>query len=144
MPVRQIVSSPTLLAYGCYDYFELSLHEAIDWLAQGEYYSTMRSRDMCFALHDLTGRNIYPLSGAPQPPLLPAEEALVFYIKLSETVRTINNMSRDYMLENYQLGLLKRVDVVPPDGEDEEAETEATVETAVQRCATRSGNVARL
>lgn len=133
MPARQIRSSATLVEFGCYDYFPLSLEEAIIWLAQGEYYSTLRSRDMCFALHELTGRAVYPLYGAPTPPLNQGEEALIYYIPLSETVRSVNNMPRDYMLENYQLGLLKRVDVVPPDGEDEEAGTEATVETAVQQ-----------
>ena len=110
MPARQILSSPTLLDFGCYDYFELTLEGAIEWLSRGEYFCTIRSRDMCYALHELSQRNIYPLYGAPTPPLNPGEEALVYYVMLSDSVRSVAQMSREYMMTNYQFGLLKRVD----------------------------------
>ena len=110
MPARQILSSPTLLDFGCYDYFELTLEGAIEWLSRGEYFCTIRSRDMCHALHELSQRNIYPLYGAPTPPLNPGEEALVYYVMLSDSVRSVSQMDREYMKTHYQLGLLKRVD----------------------------------
>lgn len=110
--MRLILANSQLHNFGCYDYFPLTLTEAIAWLSKGEYFSTLRNRDMCFALHDLTGRNIYPLYGAPVPPLNPGDEALVYYVTLSETVRSLQQMTREYMKANYEFGMLKRVDGV--------------------------------
>jgi len=131
MPKRQILAYPTLHSFGDYDYFPITLAEAQTWLAQGEYYSTMRSRDMCHALREVTGRTIYPLFGAEMPSLEPGDEALVFKIVLSPTVRSIHNMSRDYMLENYQLGLLRRVDGLEAQEHQEEENEETLVEQEI-------------
>ncbi len=133
MPVRQILSSSQLLDFGCYDYFEVSLQEAIQWLSQGEYFCTIRSRDMCYALHELTGRNFYPLAGIPTPPLRPGDEALVYYVTLSETVRSIPQMTREHMMTNYTLGFLKRVDVVAPPVVEEKTAVETSVDIPVQQ-----------
>lgn len=133
MSVRQILSSPQLLDFGCYDYFEVSLPEAIQWLSQGEYFCTIRSRDMCYALHDLTGRNVYPLAGIPTPPLRPGDEALVYYVALSESVRSIPQMTREHMMTNYTLGLLKRVDGVAPSVVEEKSVVETATNILVQQ-----------
>lgn len=137
MPVRQILSTPTLFEFGCYDYCHLSLDQAIEWLSRGEYFSTLRSSVMCRALHQLTGRSIYPLYGVPNPPLDQGEEALVYYVSLSETVRNVTSMTLEYMLSNYSLGLLKRVDVAPQ-GEHQKETSEKSVDMSILRLSRKS------
>ena len=108
---RLILSTPLLQDFGCYDYFSMSLEEARAWMYQGPYFVAMRSRDLCYALHSLVGRNIFPLSGLETPTLRPGDEALVFYVPLSAEVRSARELTSDYILQNYRLGLLKHVEV---------------------------------
>jgi len=113
MTARFVLPIPTLPVFGNYDYLQLDLAQVQQWLDLGPYYSSIRSRDLCLAFRHVTGRTLYPLSSAIQTPILePGENALIFFVPPSETIHSIRDMSFDYMLENYQFGLLCRVDVV--------------------------------
>ena len=130
---RLLLAFPTLCEFGCYDYFPLTLDEAIDWLNDGEFVSTLRSRDMCYALKDLTGEEIWPCYSSETPRLSPGDEALVYHLPLTETIRSTRDMSRHYMTSHFQFGLLKRVDGLEqePMTEDEKQRSDVGVEQEV-------------
>jgi len=138
MPKRLLLATPLLQDFGCYDYIPLNLEEAIMWLYRGQYFSAIRSRDMCHALNELVGRNVYPLAGINTPKLEPGDEALVFSVPMSDSVRSVREMTREYMVQNYQLGLLTRVDVVAPEVEETRETGELDRVSAVQEAEERT------
>jgi len=133
MPARFVLAIPTLQEFGCFDYIATTLQEAQVWLRLGPYYSAIRSRDLCRAFYEVTGQTLYPLSNMQMPSLAPGEDALVFYVPPSDSARSIRDMTVDYMVANYQLGLLKRVDVVTPDDEATHATEELMSVSVVEQ-----------
>lgn len=110
---RYVMNAPTIRDFGSYDYFEISLEEAVEWLWQGRFTSTIRSSLQCQVMEDLTHVSIYSVrKGVKFPGLAPGDEALIFYTPTSDYYKSVQEMPYEYMRENYVLGLLKRVDVI--------------------------------
>lgn len=132
MTDRFVLPMPTLPIFGNYDYLPLSLEGAKQWLSKGPYYSGIRSREICLAFRDVTGYTLFQLSSVIQtPPLDPGEDALIFFVPPSETVHSIRDMTFKYMVENYQFGLLCRVDGVATEAPRDTGELVSVVEPSV-------------
>jgi len=128
MPSRVILSTPFLKSFGCFDYDPITLEDAIAWLSRGPYFCALRSRDMCRVLYQLTRRSFYPLIGMETPARSPGDEALVFFIPITEDMPSVKGMPPEYMLHHYELGLLKRVDVIVANVQQEGTATETATE----------------
>ncbi len=126
MANRFVLALPTLQDFGSFDYLPVTIEEAQQWLSKGPYYSAIRSRDLCRAFYEVLRQTLYPLSSMQVPTLAPGEEALVFCVPPAPEAPSIRDMTVEYMIAHYQVGLLKCLDTTatvssenPDNGESE-------------------------
>jgi len=109
--MRHILSSAVITAPGDYTYALISLIEAIQWLEDGEWQSSIGYRETAEALSELTGIEV-PYDRRTIV-MRPGDEALVFRLVLPPGSRRIEplakaGLGRDYILANCEIGLLRR------------------------------------
>jgi rhamnose utilization protein RhaD (predicted bifunctional aldolase and dehydrogenase) len=105
---RYILNSAVITSEGVYEYKLISVEEAKKWLETGEFVSTIGYEETAKALELITGVKVDV--NRKQVKMDKDDEALIFRL----TCRLDNpalkgNMSIDFVLNNCEIGLLKRL-----------------------------------
>lgn len=106
--MRYIVNSAVITSPGVYEYRLISIEEAKEWLSKGPFISTIGYQETADVLHKLTG---YPIEvNRKMIKMEVGDEALVFRLTIRlDDVRLKGEVGEDFILQNCEIGLLKRV-----------------------------------
>jgi hypothetical protein len=106
--VRYILNSAVITSEGVYEYKLISVEEAKKWLEVGEFVSTIGYEETAKALELITGVKVDV--NRKQVKMAKNDEALIFRLtcRLDNPVLK-GNMSIDFVLNNCEIGLLKRL-----------------------------------
>lgn len=105
---RYILNSAVITSPGTYEYNHISVGEAISWLSEDEYESTVGYKETAEALQSLTGFEIG--MNRKQITMNVDDEALVFRLTRRLTSSEIKGaVGLSKVIENSELGILKRI-----------------------------------
>lgn len=111
--MRYLLNSAVITAPGTYKYRLISVDEAKEWLARGEFISTIGYPETAEALHRLVGIAI-PVNRTTVK-MEPGDEALVFRLAFKPgdprpDVALKGQLGVEWILERSEIGLLQRID----------------------------------
>jgi len=106
--MKYILNSAVITSPGTYEYFLISADEAKQWLAEGEWESTIGYQETATALSQITGVSI-PVN-RKQAQMQPGDEALVFRLtkRLSEP-ELKGKLGIAKIINNCEIGILHRM-----------------------------------
>ncbi len=106
--MRYILNSAVITTPGRYSYRLITLDEAIAWLVEGDYLSTVGYQETCDALQSLTGANV-PCNRR-QIQMQAGDAALVFRLtcRLSDPTLKGKIKNLDFVLTNSEIGILTK------------------------------------
>jgi rhamnose utilization protein RhaD (predicted bifunctional aldolase and dehydrogenase) len=105
---RYILNSAVITSEGVYEYKLISVEEAKKWLETGEFVSTIGYEETAKALELITGVKVDV--NRKQVKMDKDDEALIFRLTCRlDNLALKGNMSIDFVLNNCEIGLLKRL-----------------------------------
>lgn len=111
--MKYILNSAVVTTFGLYKYEPITTEQAIEFLADGDFVSTIGYAETAAALSVLIGREI-PVNRIIIA-MKPGDQALVFRLTFPPGSSRLNvgdkgNLTPEFVLENCELGLLTRLE----------------------------------
>ncbi|MCX7957436.1 MAG: YddF family protein [Deltaproteobacteria bacterium] len=107
--MRYILNSAVITEEGLYKYNKISLEDARKWLMESEFISAIGYKETSDAIEILTGVRVDV--NRIQVRLNKGDEALIFRITKRVTDPNMKGeLSKEYVLNNYEFGLLIRLE----------------------------------
>lgn len=107
--MRYILNSAVITEEGLYRYKKISIEEAKEWLKKGDYASAIGYQETADAIETLTGIRVDV--NRIQVSIAKGDEALIF--RITKRVKDPNQkgeLSKEYILNNYEFGILSRIE----------------------------------
>jgi len=106
--MRYLLNSAVISEEGLYEYRKISLEESKLWLSSGEVCSAIGYEETANAILLLTGYK--PEVKRVEVRMKKGDEALVFRLtKRVKDPKQKGELSKEYVLSNYEFGILRRV-----------------------------------
>ena len=105
--MRYILNAAVIPNPGTYEYEIITLEQAKEWLAQGEYTSAVKYKETADVITALTDYPI-PVSAA-MVRMEVGDEALVFKLNTRIPTPQKGSVGQDFILQNSEIGLLRRI-----------------------------------
>jgi hypothetical protein len=106
--MRYILNSAVIAEEGIYEYRKITLEDAKLWLQSGKICSAIGYEETASAIFSLTGYK--PEVNRVEVRMREGDEALVFRLtKRVKDPEQKGELSKEYVLSNYEFGILKRI-----------------------------------
>jgi hypothetical protein len=106
--MRYVLNSAVITKEGLYEYKLINVEEAKKWLEKGEFTSTIGYQETVDALRILTGKEVFV--NRRMVKMDTGDEALVFRLTCRlDNAELKGKMTADFVLNNCELGLLKKI-----------------------------------